>query len=246
VGLYLYILCLRIFSVEKQWPKLEYIPEVEFTAIRLPITSFDLPPDLLGFLDELVRNDIARNRRETVVRALQAYIKFQIHKWNGPFIIINGIRRGLISKGSLAELTCEMSHKQMFVAGTRMGKALHDLAKGRRLDISKPENYKSALQILEDFGWGRFDIEGNRITIVEPLFPAAVMRGYLESALAIKLKELSSVEEIQFFEIMRIRHMKGNPLIRKRAHVNKNIGEDSGIMGFEKPVEKKVNDLLTS
>jgi len=28
--------------------------------------------------------------------------------------------------------------------------------------------------------------------------------------------------------------------------VNKNIGEDSGIMGFEKPVEKKVNDLLTS
>lgn len=209
----------------------------------MPITSFDLPPDLLGFLDELVRNDIARNRRETVVRALQTYIKYQIHKWNGPFIVINGIRRGLISKGSLAELTSEMSHKQMFDAGTRMGKALHDLAKGRNLDISKPENYKSALQILEEFGWGRFNIEASQITIVEPLLPAPVMRGYLESALAIKLKELSSVEEIQFFEITQFRHVKGKPLVRKKAHVNKNIAEGAGIRGFEKGVEETVSDL---
>ena len=99
------------------------------------------------------------------------------------------------------ELTREMSDKQLFEAGRRMGKALQDSAKGRSLDISLPENYKPALQMLEDFGWGRFNIEGSRITIAEPLLPAPVTHGYLEAALGTTLERLDSVEEIQFFEI---------------------------------------------
>jgi hypothetical protein len=107
-----------------------------------------------------------------------------------------------------------MSDKQMFEAGTRMGKALRDSAKGRNLDISTPENYKSALQMLEDFGWGRFNIEGSQITIVEPLLPAPIMHGYLESALGTTLEQLDSVKEIQFFQIARSLHVKENPSIR--------------------------------
>jgi hypothetical protein len=206
--------------VKNQWPKLQYTFGSELKAIRLPITSFDLPHELLEFLDELVRNGIARNRRETVVRALQTYIKLQIHKWNDPFIIINGIRKGLVSKGSLTELTSEMSDEQLFEAGIRMGKTLRDSAKARNLDISTPENYKSALQMLEDFGWGRFNIEGGQITIIEPLLPAPVMHGYLESALGTTLEQLDSVEEIQFFQITQSRHIKENPLIRNRTHTS--------------------------
>ena len=181
--------------------------------IRLPVTSFDIPQDLLSFLDELVRDGIARSRREIVVRALRTYIKLQIHKWNGSFIIVNGIRKGLVSKGSLMELTREMSDKQLFEAGRRMGKALQDSAKGRNLDISLPENYKPALQMLEDFGWGRFNIEGSRITIAEPLLPAAVTHGYLETALATTLEQLDSVEEIHFFEITGSQRTKMTPSI---------------------------------
>jgi hypothetical protein len=179
----------------------------------LPITSFDIPQDLLSFLDDLVRDGVARSRREIVLRALQAYIKLQIHKWNGSFIIINGIRKGLVSKGSLLELTREMSDKQLFEAGTRMGKALRDSAKGRKLDISLPENHKQALQMLEDFGWGRFSIEGSRITIAEPLLPAPVTHGYLEAALGTTLQQLESVEEIHFFEITGSRHARETPSI---------------------------------
>jgi Arc/MetJ-type ribon-helix-helix transcriptional regulator len=170
----------------------------------MPVTSFDLPHDILDFLDQLVHDGFARNRREIVVRALQAYSKFQIHRWNDSLIIINGIRKGLVSKGSLMELTSEMSDRQLLEAGTRMGKALRDSAKGRNLDISLPENHKAALQMLEDFGWGGFKIEGNRITIIEPLVPAPLMHGYLEAALGTALTRLDSVEEILFFEIMQL------------------------------------------
>jgi hypothetical protein len=182
----------------------------------MPVTSFDLPQDMLRFLDDLVCEGIARNRREIVVRALQAYVKLQIHKWNGSFIVINGIRKGLVSKGSLMELTCEMSDKQLFEAGTRMGKALRDSANGRNLDILLPENYGPALQMLEDFGWGRFNIEGSRITITGPLLPAPLMHGYLESALGTTLEQLDSVEEIQFFEFTQPRHIKETPSISVR------------------------------
>jgi hypothetical protein len=178
----------------------------------LPITSFDLPHDLLRFLDELVEEGTARNRREIVLRALQTYAKLQVQRWNGPFIIINGIRKGLMSKGSLTELTQEMTDEQLYAAGTRMGKTLRISAKTSNLDITMPANYKHGLQMLEDFGWGQFNIQANRITIREPLLPAPIMRGYLESALEIAIRQQDSVEEIQIFEVTQSGDMEEKPI----------------------------------
>jgi|SRR5208282_1379445 len=162
----------------------------------MPVTTFDIPQELLVTIDNLIHENNARNRREVVVKALEVFFKLQANKWNGPFIYINGIRKGLISKGSLTELISGMSLDELYDSGKRMGKTLRDSAIERRLDLSRPENHITALQMLEDFGWGRFTIDDERITVTSSLLPAALIHGYLETALSIRLTRIETREDI--------------------------------------------------
>lgn len=165
----------------------------------MPITTVDIPEHLLKFIDDLVHRKVARNRKEIIVRALEIYVKFQVHKWRRSLIFVNDIRKGLLSKGSLEGLTFGMSENELYEAGKRMGWTLRDSANQRRLDISLPKNHEAALGMLEDFGWGDFETEDNRITVTDCLFPAPLIQGYLETALAIRLRRIESAEDILFF-----------------------------------------------
>lgn len=176
--------------------------------IRMPVTTFDIPEDLLSFIDSLVRSGKVRSRREIVVRALEIFVRLQAHEWDGPLISIYGIRKGLISKGSIGELVAGMSNADLYNAGKRMGKTLKDLAMNLRLDISRPENHMAALQMLEDFGWARFAMDHERITITGAFLPAPVIHGYLESALSVALSRVETTEEIVAFEISAVHAVK--------------------------------------
>jgi len=166
----------------------------------MPVTTFDIPPDLLNFIDDLVRTGAARSRREIVVRALEIFVRLRAHRWDGPLIFINGVRGGLMSRGSVAELLSGLSDNELYAAGRRMGKTLKDLSIQRGLDLSRPESHTVALQMLEDFGWGRFTIDEKRITVTAPFLPAAVTQGYLETALSMTLNRVSTSEDINVFE----------------------------------------------
>lgn len=167
----------------------------------MPVTTFDVPEDLLSFIDDLVKTGKARNRREIVVKALEIFVKLQAENWNGPLIIVDGVRSGLIGKGSIARLVAGMSEEELYKAGKRMGKTLRDLALNRRLDISEPANHRAALQMLEDFGWGRFQMYDGRITITAAFLPSPIIHGYLETALAIDLTRIDTTEDIVAFEM---------------------------------------------
>jgi Arc/MetJ-type ribon-helix-helix transcriptional regulator len=169
--------------------------------IPMPVTSFDIPSHLLSFIDDLVATGAARNRREIVVRALEIFVRFQADKWNGHIIVINGIRGGLVSKGSISELVCDMTDAELYDAGRRMGKTLKDHAIQLRIDISRVDNYGAALQLLEVFGWGKFAIARNRISVITPLLPTAMIHGYLESALGVGLKRVETTEDIVVFDM---------------------------------------------
>lgn len=166
----------------------------------MPVTTFDIPHDLLDFIDNLVRDRAARNRREIVLRALETFRKLEVHRWNGSFIFLYGIRAGLVSKGSIQELTSGISDKELYSVGKRMGKTLRDTGIQRQLDISLPENHATALQMLEDFGWGKFTIDEKRITVAGALLPGELIRGYLETALGVKLSKVDTTEDITVLE----------------------------------------------
>lgn len=155
----------------------------------------------MDFMDELVRDGSARNRREIFVKALRTFVRVQGHKWTGSLIFMNGVRTGLISKGSLGKLVSEMSEDGRRKAGRSMGNTLKALAMGRGRDLTQPENYKVALQMIEEFGWGNLAIDNKRITITSCLFPEEVIRGYLETALSRTLDIVESSEDINVFQI---------------------------------------------
>ena len=198
--------------------KLRYIERYYSKLISLPVTTFDIPDELLSFIDDLVKAGKARNRREIIVKAMEVFVKLHVQNWNGPLIIIHGVRKGLISKGSIAELVAGMSDDELYKAGKRMGKTLRDLAMNMRLDISQPENHQAALQILEDFGWGRLQLDGERITITNVFLPSAVIHGYLETALAIHLARIDTVEDIIAFELVPV----ASPTVKRAGHSRQN------------------------
>jgi len=171
----------------------------------MPVTTVDIPPEQLSFIDTLVKDGFARNRREAIVRALEFYTKFEVHTWMGPLILRYGIRKLLISKGSLSELVSGLSKNELYEAGKRMGKTLRDCVIALKLDVSRPENHKRALQILEDEGWGSFAVDEDRITITNPIFPAPLLHGYLETALSVKLSRLDTTEDIYSFAKKKIK-----------------------------------------
>jgi hypothetical protein len=165
----------------------------------MPVTTIDIPEDQLSFIDKLVQDGVVHNRREVVVRALEVYRNFQVHSWMGPLILKAGIRKLLISKGSLSELVSGFSEAELYNVGKLMGKTLRDCVIELRLDVSRPENHKQALQILEDEGWGKFTVDEDRITITGAIFPASLLHGYLETALSIRLSKLDTTEDICSF-----------------------------------------------
>ena len=93
-----------------------------------------------------------------------------------------------------------MSETQLYEAGLRMGKTLRDWLIRRRLQATRLEDKKAALQMLEDVGWGKFSIDRDRITIVDPLLPPAIMLGYVEEGLSTNLTKISTSEDISVFQ----------------------------------------------
>jgi len=167
----------------------------------MPVTSVDISDELMNFIDSIIEQGFARNRREVILRALEVYARFEVHRWNGPFITINGIRNALISKASMSELTSGLSEQELYDAGKRMGKTLKDLVIQQRWDISRTDNRRKAVQVIEEEGWGRFDIDQDRITITGAIVRAALLHGYLETALSLKLSRMDTTDDIMVFEI---------------------------------------------
>jgi hypothetical protein len=101
----------------------------------------------------------------------------------------------------MALLVAEMSEKQLYEAGRRMGRTLRDVAMQRRLDTSRTEDVHAALKIVEDFGWGRLEMQEARIMVTGCFLPQAIMHGYLETGLSMSLKRLDTTDDIILFEL---------------------------------------------
>jgi Arc/MetJ-type ribon-helix-helix transcriptional regulator len=166
----------------------------------MPVTSVDIPEELLNFIDTVIEKRFARSRKEVILRAIEIYARFEANAWNGSLITINGIRNLLISKGSLSELMSRQSDSDLYDTGKRMGKTLRDVVIQRRLDPSRLEDRRKALQVIGDEGWGKFEVDQDRITVTGAIVPAPLIHGYLETALSLKLSKLDTTEDVLVFE----------------------------------------------
>jgi len=174
----------------------------------MPITTVNIPEDLLKYIDSLVAKGVARSKQEVIIKALQNYRKFHMHEWHDPLIIIRGFRRALINQRSLNEILKKFSEEELYEIGKKMGFTLKDSCLASfGVDSTNRENWELALKLLEDNGWGIFKIEKDknnkeklRIIIYNPFFPKKLLHGYLETALGVKFSLIPTVEDVAILE----------------------------------------------
>ncbi len=168
---------------------------------RMVVTTFDVPKDLLKFMDSLVEKGVARSRREIVTNALEFYKKYDMQDWDEPFIVIRRLRRAFITQRSMEQLTLEMSEDDLWKAGNRMGQILRDsLLATYGKDSTDPVNYPLAFSVLESVGLGKFSLDKNRVVVRNPFMPKHLLHGYLQRGLGMKLRYVSTVEDIAIFQ----------------------------------------------
>ena len=168
----------------------------------MTITSFDLPPEILTFLDEMAKSGTVRNRKEAVLEAISAYRDYELWKWNPPNIMWRNFRRVIMTEKSLELLLEGMSAEDQYEAGRRMGHTLSDsLLSNYNLNGNSSRAKEVGFLILKQCGIGEFKIEGGSVIVHQPLFPKQLLRGYLESCFGISLETVPTSEDVAIFKI---------------------------------------------
>jgi len=182
----------------------------------LPITTFDLPSELLEFLDDMTKSGTVRNRKEAVLRAISAYKEYELWKWNPPTIMWRNFRRIIMTEKSLELLVEGMSEEELYEAGKRMGQTLSDsLISNYNLPANGTRTREIGFSILKQCGIGEFKIESGSVIVHQPLFPKSLLRGYLESSFGMSLDIVPTREDVAIFKI------KKEALVKVRSNSKK-------------------------
>lgn len=142
-------------------------------------------------IDQLVDDRVARSRAQLIEDAVRWYLDFTVNKWNDRGIYINDVRVLLepesISSVFFATLTPHDQYELGKTAGSNAPVA--DVVKiDHGCDPTSPKCRPLVLRLLQESGWGSVRTHENMIVIGSPFYPAAFIRGYLESLLRIKLE----------------------------------------------------------
>ena len=172
----------------------------------MPVTTVDVPTDLMEYMDKLVAQGLARNRREIIVKALANYKKLRMHEWESELLRFYGFRAGILTQRSYQGLIADLNDEQLMEAGRRMGHTLKDLCLANfGANTEDPEHWKLAFRIFQDMGTGVISQDENQITIGKPYHSTSLLNGYLETVLGTKLTPVRTVEDVAIFQIKRAR-----------------------------------------
>jgi hypothetical protein len=140
----------------------------------------------LGFLEKSRRID---SKEEAVLAALRIFMKLNMQDWF-PFVYRMGQERVLIvTQGIMNDLFSTMSNSRLYrVSSTiaRNRKTLDIL--DHELDLTIQDNWNVILNELENYGWGKFTLQEDEISVEYLAVPLPFIRGYLETLFHAKLE----------------------------------------------------------
>jgi len=139
----------------------------------------------LGFLENSRRID---SKEEAVLAALRIFQKLNMQDWF-PYVYRVGQERVMIvAQGIMDDVLSTMSDSKLYSVSSmiaRNRKALDVF--DHELDLSAPDNWGVILNELENYGWGKFTLEGDEIKVEHLAVPVTFMRGYLDTLFSVKL-----------------------------------------------------------
>jgi hypothetical protein len=168
---------------------------------KMPITSVDIPSDIMEYVNSLFQNGKANTIKALITDLLRFHQKFSMSEWTDNIIYFYGLRHAFISQRSMSILIQNIKEEEQYEVGKKMGRTWVDAHFARYGTPISRETWPQALKILEDSGWGSFDFDGTKIVVKRPFLPLLVLQGYLEAGLEIKLERLTTTDQIGVFKI---------------------------------------------
>jgi hypothetical protein len=139
----------------------------------------------LGFLENSRRID---SKEEAVLAALRIFKKLNMQDWF-PYVYRMGQERVMIvTQGVMNDLMSTMNDSKLYrvssmIARNRKALDVFD----HELDLSTQDNWNVILNELENYGWGKFTLEGDEIKVEHLAVPLTFIRGYLDTLFSVKL-----------------------------------------------------------
>jgi len=145
--------------------------------------------DLFRYLDLLEKFELIRCKEEAVIAAIRIFKKLNMQDWL-PYVYRVGTERVLlVGQGMLYDVFGSISEKRLYEVA-RLSALKRKVLKpfDSELDLTEPENWGVVLNELQNFGWGKFTLNGDEIMVEFLAVPIAFLRGYLEALFKVKFR----------------------------------------------------------
>ncbi len=169
----------------------------------MPLTTVDIPKDIIDYLDELIARGVKRSRKEIVLEALRFYKMFTMEGWSPPRYQMGAVRLVFMNSEGLFEVAKEVSSDRLVEAGRRAGFILRDhLIASFGLKLMEGGSWDEVFEFLKNMGWGVFKRADDKILASNLSVPAPLVQGYLEALLGVKLRALpTKAPDVAIFEV---------------------------------------------
>ncbi len=177
------------------------------TEEKKEIISVTMSQPLVGRIDQLVKARAGRSRAQLIEDAVKFFLDFSVHKWSERGIYVNSCRVALESETLSSLFFSKLTPSEQYELGTTAGSQapvadVVTLLHGR--DPRDESSRALVLGLLQDNGWGAVSYHDDLIVFGSPFYPAAFIKGYLESLLRVNLEVVeTSVKENAAFRIMK-------------------------------------------
>ncbi|MCW3991479.1 MAG: hypothetical protein NWE79_02135 [Candidatus Bathyarchaeota archaeon] len=141
-----------------------------------------LDNDLYRYLSLLEKFKLVRCKEEAVIAAIRIFKKLNMQDWL-PYVYRVGTDRVLIvGQGMLHDVFSSISDTRLY-AVARVSAIKRKILKpfDPELDLTEPKNWDVVLNELQNFGWGKFTLEGEEIMVEFLGVPIVFLKGYLET-----------------------------------------------------------------
>lgn len=174
----------------------------------MPLTTVDIPKELIEYLDGLVARGLKHSRKEAILEALSFYRALGMDSWRAPVYQLAGARVVIVDCEGLAklvELASRAGAEGLKEVGRAAGRMLRDrlTASGLLPSPLSPAGWEAVFGLLTSLGWGRFRLADGKVVAVQLAVPPALVEGYLEGLLGVGLRpEPTAASDVAVFEVV--------------------------------------------
>jgi hypothetical protein len=168
----------------------------------VPITTIDFPEETKQYVDSLLKNGKVKSLKALISDMLAFHKAFSMNEWNDNIFYFFGLRHAFFSQRSLRLLIENIKSEKRLEMGRRMGQTWIDAHFAKYGGPIIKEKWQQAFKILENVGWGTFEMFGKTLVVKRSFLPIEILHGYLETGMQVKLEKVTTTDQICVFNII--------------------------------------------